>query len=145
MPIATNIKEKSSLPDQCAPLLAISVNAIKAKMAMGISWGALRIIGNLEVKAEKSANISDPTRRMPIPCGRNPANGPVKTSAARAMADTIIIIPLIVPAIMSGIKLENLDSDTMNHFMLARQMMRNLQYQSQKNELPLSTFAFPAY
>ena len=82
----------------------------------------------MEVKAEKSANISDPTRRIPIPCGRNPANGPVNTSAARAMADTIIIIPLIVPAIMSGIILENLDSGTMNHFMLAPQMMKNLQY-----------------
>jgi hypothetical protein len=82
----------------------------------------------LEVNAEKSANISDPTRRMPIPCGRNPVNGPVNTSAARAMEDTIIIIPLIVPAIMSGITLENLDSDTMNHFMLVPPMMKNLLY-----------------
>ena len=38
------------------------------------------------------------------------------------------IIPLIVPAIMSGITLENLDSDTMNHFMLVPPMMKNLLY-----------------
>ena len=57
MPIATNIKEKSSFPDQCAPSLAISVNAIKAKMAMGISWGALRIIGNLVFETSLTNSI----------------------------------------------------------------------------------------
>ena len=57
-------------PVQSEPAEPMIVAAISARMAMGISCGAIKITGFFEANAENNANIKDATNRMPIPWGK---------------------------------------------------------------------------
>ena len=57
--------------DQLDSVVETMVVAMRARIAIGISCGALIIKGGtVAVIAEKSANINDPNKRIPIPWGK---------------------------------------------------------------------------